>query len=134
MAYSEVMDEAEMTVYEAVGGDPFFVALVDRFYAGVADDPVLLPLYPEQDDLTGAKERLALFLIQYWGGPTTYSDTRGHPRLRMRHAPYVIGQAERDAWMARMTEAIEGADELHPELAARFLEYFTMAADHLVNR
>ncbi len=134
MAYSEVMDEAEMTVYEAVGGDPFFVALVDRFYAGVADDPVLLPLYPEQDDLTGAKERLALFLIQYWGGPTTYSDTRGHPRLRMRHAPYVIGQAERDAWMARMTEAVAGADDLHPELAARFLEYFTMAADHLVNR
>ncbi len=133
MAYSEVMDEVEMTVYEAVGGDPFFVALVDRFYAGVADDPILLPLYPEQDDLTGAKERLALFLIQYWGGPTTYSDTRGHPRLRMRHAPYVIGQAERDAWMARMTEAVEGADDLHPELAARFLEYFTMAADHLVN-
>jgi len=127
------MDEVEMTVYEAVGGDPFFVALVDRFYAGVADDPILLPLYPEQDDLTGAKERLVLFLIQYWGGPTTYSDTRGHPRLRMRHAPYVIGQAERDAWMARMTEAIEGADELHPELATRFMEYFTMAADHLVN-
>ncbi len=133
MAYSEVMDEAEMTVYEAVGGDPFFVALVDRFYAGVADDPILLPLYPEQDDLTGAKERLALFLIQYWGGPSTYSETRGHPRLRMRHAPYVIGQAERDAWMARMTEAVEGADELHPELATRFLEYFTMAADHLIN-
>ncbi|MEL6981161.1 MAG: globin [Actinomycetota bacterium] len=128
------MDEAGMTVYEAVGGDQFFVDLVDRFYAGVADDPVLLPLYPEQDDLTGAKDRLALFLIQYWGGPTTYSDTRGHPRLRMRHAPFVIGQAERDAWMARMTEAVDGAEDLHPELHTRFLEYFTMAADHLVNR
>ena len=128
------MDEAGITVYEAVGGDRFFVELVDRFYAGVAEDPVLLPLYPEQEDLTGAKERLALFLIQYWGGPTTYSDTRGHPRLRMRHAPYAIGPVERDAWMARMSEAIDGADDLHPELADRFRQYFTMAADHLVNR
>ena len=84
------MDDGQdeyITVYEAVGGLGFFEALVDRFYAGVADDPVLLPLYPEQDDLTGAKERLALFLAQYWGGPTTYSDNRGHPRLRMRHFP-----------------------------------------------
>lgn len=128
-----VMDEPGITVYEAVGGDRFFEELVDRFYAGVADDPLLLPLYPEQDDLSGAKERLALFLIQYWGGPTTYSDARGHPRLRMRHAPYLIGQAERDAWMARMTEAVEEADGLHPELVTRFLDYFNMAADHLIN-
>ena len=128
------MEEQGITVYEAVGGHAFFEALVDRFYAGVADDPVLLPLYPEQEDLTGAKERLTLFLVQYWGGPTTYSDTRGHPRLRMRHMPFTIGEAERDAWLARMIEALDGADELHPELDQRFREYFTMAADHLVNR
>lgn len=128
------MDEPGVTVYEAVGGDRFFEELVDRFYAGVADDPILLPLYPEQDDLTGAKRRLSLFLIQYWGGPTTYSDTRGHPRLRMRHAPYGIGPAERDAWLARMADAIDGADDLDQDLARRLLEYFAMAADHLVNR
>lgn len=128
------MDEPGITIYDAVGGYPFFEALVDRFYAGVADDPVLLPLYPEQEDLTGAKERLTLFLIQYWGGPTTYSDTRGHPRLRMRHMPFAIGPAERDAWLARMSEALEGADDLDPELATRFHEYFAMAAEHLVNR
>jgi hemoglobin len=127
------MDEPEITVYEAVGGQRFFDELVDRFYAGVADDPILLPLYPDQEDLTGAKERLALFLGQYWGGPTTYSDTRGHPRLRMRHFPFRIGQAERDAWLARMSEAIDGAEDLHPEIAERFAQYFTMAADHLVN-
>ena len=127
------MEPDEITMYEAVGGTPFFEQLVDRFYAAVAADTLLLPLYPEQDDLTGAKERLTLFLIQYWGGPTTYSDTRGHPRLRMRHVPYPIGEAERDAWLRCMADAVTGAEDLHPELAARFMDYFVMAAGHLVN-
>ena len=72
-------------------------------------------------------------LIQYWGGPTTYSDTRGHPRLRMRHVPSPIGEAERDAWLRCMADAVTGAEDLHPELAARFMDYFVMAAGHLVN-
>lgn len=122
-----------MTVYEAVGGHAFFERLVDRFYAGVADDPVLLPLYPEQDDLAPAKERLTLFLCQYWGGPTTYSDTRGHPRLRLRHMPFTIGRVERDAWYERMAAALEEPADLDPELRQRFLDYFANAADHLVN-
>ena len=134
MAY----DEREITVYEAVGGHRFFVELVDRFYAGVADDPILLPLYPDQHDLSGARERLTLFLVQYWGGPTTYSDTRGHPRLRMRHVPFAIGAAERDAWLAHMTRAVDetiaAVEDLPPGLAERFVDYFTMAADHLINR
>jgi hemoglobin len=76
--------------YAAVGGEPTFRAIVARFFAGVADDAVLLALY-QQDDLAGAEERLRLFLMQYWGGPTTYSEQRGHPRLRMRHVPFRIG-------------------------------------------
>ena len=80
-----------MSLFEEVGGTPFFDRLVERFYEGVVTDDVLLPLYPEQSDLSGAKERLTLFLQQYWGGPTTYSDERGHPRLRQRHFPFVIG-------------------------------------------
>ena len=88
------------TLYDAVGGEAFFVRLVDAFYDGVADDPVLLRLYPEAPDLTGARQRLRLFLIQYWGGPTTYSDERGHPRLRMRHMPFHIGAEERDHWLS----------------------------------
>ncbi len=123
----------ETTVYHAVGGARFFEDLVDRFYAGVASDEVLLRLYPEQDDLTGAKERLTLFLIQYWGGPTTYSDARGHPRLRMRHVPFVITEVERDAWLHHMARAVDDATDLEPELADQLLDYFTMAADHLVN-
>lgn len=127
------MESTGITVYEAVGGQPFFEQLVDRFYAGVADDPLLLPLYPEQDDLGPAKERLTLFLIQYWGGPTTYSDTRGHPRLRLRHMPFAIGPAERDAWVQRMAAALDGAHDLDPELHQRFLDYFANAANHLIN-
>ena len=92
--------------YEAVGGEPTFRRLVATFYAGVREDPVLRPLYPE-DELDDAEERLRLFLIQYWGGPTTYGELRGHPRLRMRHAPFVIGPAERDAWLARMRVAVD---------------------------
>ena len=123
------------SVYEAVGGQPFFDDLVGRFYRGVADDPTLRPLYPEED-LTGAEHRLALFLGQYWGGPTTYSDERGHPRLRMRHMPFVVGERERDAWLAHMTAALDGAAAAHgvaADVRERMASYFVMAADAMVN-
>jgi hemoglobin len=119
------------TLYDRVGGDAWFEALVERFYAGVEADPVLRPLYP--DDLADAKAHLAGFLIQYWGGPGSYSEQRGHPRLRMRHAPFAIGPAERDAWFRHMAEAVAGGG-LGPEDEARILEYFEMAASHLINR
>src|SRR5690349_17228546 len=96
---------ASTTLYERVGGEPFFFALVDAFYVGVEADPVLRPLYPE--DLGPGKRHLALFLMQYWGGPTTYNTLRGHPRLRMRHFPFPIGWAERNAWMHHMQAAVE---------------------------
>jgi hemoglobin len=117
-------------MYERAGGDRFFHDLVDRFYAGVAEDPVLRPLYPE--DLTDPREHLRLFLVQYWGGPRTYSDERGHPRLRMRHAPFTIGLAERDAWLAHMDAAVR-AGGLPPEDEAEMLDYFRMAATQLIN-
>jgi hemoglobin len=120
------------TVYELVGGLPFFVDLVDRFYKGVALDPVLLPLYPEPDDLAPARRRLSLFLAQYWGGPTTYSDERGHPRLRMRHAPFVIGPVERDRWLRHMRAAVD-AMEPPPEARDALLAYFDMAAESMRN-
>lgn len=121
------------TVYDAVGGMPFFEGLAERFYAGVADDAELLAMYPEPDDLTGARQRLSLFLAQYWGGPTTYSDQRGHPRLRMRHHPFVVDQAARDAWMRHMTQALATSPDLDPTIAAQMTDYFTMAANHLIN-
>ena len=121
---------SDISVYDAVGGMPFFVTLVERFYARVAKDIMLRPLYP--DDLAPPAEHLTLFLAQYWGGPTTYSEGRGHPRLRMRHAPFAIGQRERDHWMTAMLAALDDAD-LQPELHQRFVDYFTMAADHLIN-
>lgn len=123
-----------LSVYEAVGGMPFFEELVERFYRGVATDLLLRPLYP--GDLSGPMRRLALFLAQYWGGPTTYSEERGHPRLRMRHVPFVIGEAERDAWMRHMAAALGSAVEehdIHPSVEARLYDYFTMAADAMIN-
>jgi hemoglobin len=117
--------------YQRVGGEQTFRTLVQRFYAGVATDPLLRPLYPEQD-LGPATERLTLFLIQYWGGPNTYSATRGHPRLRMRHVPFTIGSAERDAWLRHMAEALQSL-ELEPELADELWGYLTMAAESLRN-
>lgn len=117
-------------MYERAGGARFFEDLVDRFYAGVADDPVLRPLYPA--DLAASKEHLRLFLVQYWGGPRTYGEERGHPRLRMRHAPFVIGLAERDAWFAHMEAAVR-AGGLSPGDEAEMLEYFRMAATQLIN-
>ena len=119
-----------MTLYERVGGMTFFDELVERFYAGVEQDPLLRPMYP--DDLTGPRRHLALFLAQYWGGPTTYSDERGHPMLRARHMPFTIGEAERDAWMRHMAAAVEesGVDE---DVAAELIGYFDRAATHMIN-
>jgi len=119
------------TLYEAVGGEKTFRRLVDTFYAGVAADPVLRSIYPE-DDLGPAAERLRLFLIQYWGGPSTYSQTRGHPRLRMRHAPFAVNAAARDAWLAHMRAALDTLD-LAPEHEQALWRYFTSAAESLRN-
>ena len=119
------------TFYAAVGGEETFRRLVDAFYAGVAEDAVLRPLYPE-DDLGPAAERLRLFLMQYWGGPGTYSEQRGHPRLRMRHAGFAIGVAARDAWLARMRAALDTLD-LPPAYDSTLWEYLTSAADSLRN-
>jgi len=125
--------EAGQTLYDAVGGIAFFEALVDRFYDGVADDPPLRRLYPEPDDLGAARRRLTLFLAQYWGGPTTYSDERGHPRLRMRHGPFAIGPLERDRWLVHMRAAIDVVDA-PPEVRSGLHEYVTMAAEAMRNR
>ena len=126
------LPDPEVSVYETAGGDAFFARLVDAFYERVAADDALLRLYPTPDDLAPARERLTLFLIQYWGGPTTYSDERGHPQLRMRHAPFTIGDRERDHWLAAMSAAL---DELAPTrpLRERFDAYFAMAADAMRN-
>lgn len=125
------LNAESVTLYDLVGEETFR-ELVRRFYEAVPDDPVLAPLYDE-DDLDGARERLTLFLIQYWGGPTTYSEQRGHPRLRMRHAPFPIGEAERDAWLARMREALDSL-ELEPAHDAALWSYLTTAAESLRNR
>ena len=118
-------------MYERVGGEAFFKALVDCFYAGVETDPVLRPLYPE--DLDEPNEHLRLFLIQYWGGPSTYQERRGHPRLRMRHAPLVIGLAERDAWLRLMLLALAESG-IDPKDEAEMAEYFRGAATQLINQ
>ena len=120
-------------VFERVGGIAFFERLVERFYDAVEGDPVLLRLYPNPDDLGAARRHLTLFLAQYWGGPTTYSDERGHPRLRMRHAPFAIGPEERDRWLAHMREAVAAADP-EPEVRLALEEYFAMAAESMRNR
>jgi hemoglobin len=117
-------------MYERVGGEAFFEALVDRFYAGVQTDPVLRPLYPE--DLSEPNEHLRLFLVQYWGGPRVYQEQRGHPRLRIRHAPFVIGLAERDAWLRLMLSSLAEAG-IDPDDEAEMAEYFRSAATQLVN-
>jgi hemoglobin len=117
--------------YEAVGGEPTFRKLVDGFYAGVATDPRLRPLYPEAD-LGPAADRLRMFLTQYWGGPGTYSQQRGHPRLRLRHAPFTIGPAERDAWLEHMRRAVDSLD-LPAERATELWSYLERAAYFMVN-
>jgi hemoglobin len=123
----------ELSLFDRVGGISYFERLVDRFYAGVATDPVLLAVYPDHGDFAGARHRLTLFLVQYWGGPTTYGDERGHPRLRMRHAPFAIGGRERDRWLVQMRAAIDESDadeDAKTELEA----YFAMAAEAMRNR
>jgi hemoglobin len=117
-------------LFDRVCGEGFFIELIDRFYAGVEHDPVLRPLYPA--DLSPSKEHLALFLVQYWGGPRTYSDQRGHPRLRMRHFPFAIGLAERDAWLRHMRAAVEASPAAPPE-RSELLAYFETAATSLIN-
>ena len=125
---------AGMSVHDQVGGTAFFERLVDRFYEGVADDPVLLPLYPDAPDLAPARHRLTLFLVQYWGGPATYSEERGHPRLRMRHAPFTIRTLERDRWLVHMRAALDTvAADLDAGLRSQFDAYFTMAAEAMRN-
>jgi hemoglobin len=127
------MDETtEPSFYEAVGGEETFRRLVSRFYQEVARDPLLRPVYPSRD-LGPAEEHLRLFLIQYWGGPGTYSEQRGHPRLRMRHVRFAIGEAERDAWLRHMRTAL---DELKLDEArdAHLWDYLVMAAHSLVNQ
>lgn len=130
----------EQSLYDAVGGEPVFRQLVADFYAGVAQDPVLRPLY-EDEDLGAAEERLRMFLVQYWGGPATYSEQRGHPRLRMRHVSWRIGPRERDAWLSHMLPAVarldipEGARAAiwdHLERAAYSLENAPPEADSLL--
>jgi hemoglobin len=118
------------SLYERVGGDAFFFDLVDRFYDGVDHDVVLRPMYP--DDLTESRAHLALFLIQYWGGPPTYQEQRGHPRLRLRHAPHRIDEVARDAWLAHMHEAL-GAVALAESDRTELVAYFEMAAHQLQN-
>ncbi|RCW45111.1 hemoglobin [Halopolyspora algeriensis] len=125
------MSTPEKTFYEQVGGEATFHRIVARFYAEVAKDELLRPMYPEED-LSGAEERLRLFLMQYWGGPHTYSDRRGHPRLRMRHAPFKIGITERDAWLRCMRIALDEV-ELSPEHREQLWQYFEMAAHGMVN-
>lgn len=119
-----------VTLYEAVGGEPYFVALVEDFYARIETDAVVRPLYP--DDLGPSIAHTALFLIQYWGGPGTYSETRGHPRLRMRHAPFVIGQPERDGWFKHMSDAVNATDVIE-EAKEMMIRYFDHAATAMMN-
>ncbi|MFI5496907.1 globin [Actinoplanes sp. NPDC051859] len=121
----------EVSFFEAVGGEPTFRRLVDRFYAGIAADPVLRPMYPEED-LGPAAERMTLFLMQYWGGPTTYSEQRGHPRLRMRHAPFRVGPAERDAWLVHMRAAVDSLTLPEPQ-HTQLWDYLERAAYFMVN-
>lgn len=121
------------TLFAAVGGMPFFERLVDEFYRGVEADEVLAPLYPEAPDFTGAHRRLTLFLAQYWGGPTTYSEERGHPRLRMRHFPFPVGPRQRDRWLLHMTAAVEATTPEGPVRQA-LLDYFATAAEHMLNQ
>ncbi|MCC9145664.1 MULTISPECIES: globin [unclassified Arthrobacter] len=117
--------------YEAVGGHPTFVKLVDVFYDGVADDPLMRPMYPEED-LGPAKERLLLFLEQYWGGPKTYGEQRGHPRLRMRHMPFIVTPAARNAWLRHMRAAVDSLD-LSPLHEGTLWDYLERAAHSMVN-
>src|SRR3954447_172883 len=119
------------TFYDAIGGYPTIAKIVDRFYEGVATDEVLRPLYPEQD-LTAAAERFTMFLVQYWGGPTTHSQRRGPPRLRMRHAPFAVTPLAKEHWLKHFRAGLDEAN-LPPDLDAQFWDYVTHAAQFMVN-
>lgn len=121
----------QISFFDAVGGHPTFTALVARFYDGVAEDPLLRPLYPEQD-LAAAEHRLRTFLEQYWGGPRTYGAERGHPRLRIRHAPFAVSPAARDAWLRHMRAAVDSLD-LAPLHEQTLWDYLERAAHSMVN-
>ncbi len=120
-----------LTVYERAGGEPTFAAMIDAFYDGIESEPLLRPMYP--DDLKESRWNLQFFLMQYFGGPATYSGERGHPRLRMRHVPFEIGRAERDAWMRNMRRAIEKTD-MPADVRTEMIEYFEKVATFLMNR
>ncbi|EME24166.1 globin [Rhodococcus triatomae] len=128
------MSDAEMSFYDAIGGAETFRKLTSRFYEEVAKDEIVRPLYPEED-LGPAERRMRMFLEQYWGGPRTYSEERGHPRLRMRHNPFKIGPLERDAWLRCMHIAIDSIDEqtLDADHRRALVDYMDMAANSLVN-
>ncbi|WP_431946064.1 globin [Actinacidiphila sp. bgisy167] len=121
----------QQTFFDAVGGEPTFRRLVRRFYEGVAEDPILRPMYPEED-LGPAEERMRLFLMQYWGGPRTYSENRGHPRLRMRHAPFQVDRAAHDAWLRHMRTAVDELG-LEPDHERQLWDYLVYAAASMVN-
>jgi hemoglobin len=123
--------DAPLSFYDEVGGHDTFVRLVDAFYRGVAEDDILRPMYPEED-LGPAAERLLMFLEQYWGGPTTYSQRRGHPRLRLRHAPFHVNPEARDRWLAHMRRAVDEL-ELPPLQEATLWDYLSRAAHAMVN-
>jgi hemoglobin len=126
-----VSTQQERTFYDEIGGYPTIAKIVDRFYEEVATDEVLRPIYPEQD-LRPAAERFTMFLAQYWGGPTTYSERRGHPRLRMRHAPFKVTPTARDHWLRCFRAGLDAAS-LTPEQDAQFWDYVTHAAQFMVN-
>jgi hemoglobin len=122
----------EASLFDQVGGEPFFAQLVDEFYAVVESDETLRPMYP--DDLTDSRRHLTLFLIQYWGGPRTYQYERGHPRLRMRHAPFRVTKTARDAWLSAMGTALNKMrEQLSDEQFDELSSYFAMAANQLRN-
>ena len=125
--------EAEVSFYDEIGGMPVIEKIVARFYAGVATDPVLGPMYPQDDLADGSAERrLRLFLAQYWGGPTTYSEERGHPRLRMRHAPFAVNSEAQEHWLTHFRDGLDEAG-LTPEQDAKFWGYVTYAAEFMRN-
>jgi hemoglobin len=122
----------ETNLYEAMGGRATFEQLVSHFYALVAVDPLLRPMYPDED-FKGAAERLLMFLEQYWGGPKTYSEQRDHPRLRMRHSAFHISEVERDVWLQHMKSAVDQL-EMKDELRSELWNYLEMAAHSMVNQ
>jgi hemoglobin len=124
-------DDVTTTFYDEIGGEETITRIVAAFYRGVAEDPYLRAIYPE-DDLGPAEERFRMFLMQYWGGPTTYSDRRGHPRLRMRHAPYAVTPVAKEHWLTAFRAALDEV-ALPPEQDAQFWDYITHAAQFMVN-